>query len=158
MAESYVQQQAAIAAGINVVVNPALAWVGNREMAFVPVDALVINVLITSLILSWLVAVFSALGARHELGAGHAIPAPGHPSERRVLSKMPARSWVFGLLSGAAAGLVMVAVFLLLSGLGFSGMSFWAYLVFLAVYTGVLAFAVARSMILRQAVQPMPVG
>ncbi len=156
MAHSYVTTQAAIAAAVNIVVNPLLAWVLTRDTSFLPVETLMVNVFITSVILSTLVALFVGLGARRELSAGHQIPGVGHPLERRLLLRLPTRPWLFGLLVGACAGVVMVLVLRLLSGWGLTGLSFSAYLLFLVVYTGALAFMVARAAILRQTLQRVP--
>lgn len=156
MAHSYVTTQATIAAAVNIVVNPVLAWVLTGDRSFLPVEVVMVNVLITSVILSTLVALFVGLGARRELSAGHQIPGVGHPLERRLLLHMPTRPWLFGLLVGAGAGVVMVLVLLLLSGWGLTGLSFSTYLLFLVVYTGTLAFVVARAAILRQTAQRVP--
>ncbi len=92
MAHSYVTTQAAIAAAVNIVVNPVLAWVLTRDTSFLPVEVLMVNVFITSVILSTLVALFGGLGARRALSAGHQIPGAGHPLERRLLLHMPTRA------------------------------------------------------------------
>ncbi|HLN75877.1 MAG TPA: hypothetical protein VK204_02455 [Nocardioidaceae bacterium] len=148
--DSYVQKQATIAAIFNLVLNPVFAWLGNRNMDFVPVADMMASFATSSVILSLLVALFAASGVRRELKAGHDIRTAPHPHEASLLSRLPANGWVLGLLLGAGAAVIALFVLWLLGALGLSGMSFVAFATVLGLYAGSLGYLVARWVILRQ--------
>ena len=151
---SYLRKQATGAAIFNVVGNPLIEWITNREKGFVPLwasDGMVVNIAVTSIILSVLVALFAARGLHKELHAGHIATGGGEsPRAGRLLSKLPSRAWLLGLLLGIGVAAVVTLAFWLLHVLDISGLSFGGFLVFKAVYCGLLGFVVARWVILRQ--------
>ncbi|HEX6248296.1 MAG TPA: hypothetical protein VFZ64_10530 [Nocardioidaceae bacterium] len=116
---------AAISAAVTAALNVLLLWLGNRAMLPAPLASVVLDVVITSLLVGWLCALFAA-----------------HRPRRRAA--------LFGLGVGAAAAALSVAAFFLLGMLGVTGLSFGAFAVFKAVYTGLLAFMVTRWVILRR--------
>ncbi|MGE5697289.1 MAG: hypothetical protein ACM4D3_19295 [Candidatus Sericytochromatia bacterium] len=139
---SHVRVQATIAGLVNAVVNPAIDWLSSRARRPAPVwaaDGLVVNFVITSLILSVLVALFAGLGVRRELRAGHLT-----------------RPLVHGLLSGVAASVLVVVVFWALNAIGVRTMSLGWLMAVKALYCGALGFLVARWVILRQLGSPKP--
>lgn len=149
-ASSYVRVQATVAALINVVVNPAIDWFFSRRKGPQPLwapDGLVINFVTTSLILSVLVAVFAGFGVRHELRAGRLTGSAPQP---QWLTRLTARPWLFGLIFGAVAAALVVAILWLLHVVGVSTLSLGWLMAVKAVYCGTLAFVVARWVILRQ--------
>ncbi|MFZ2175023.1 MAG: hypothetical protein WAW17_13540 [Rhodococcus sp. (in: high G+C Gram-positive bacteria)] len=150
---SYIRTQATITALVNVVVNPLLGWVTNRGKDFIPLwslEGISLDLVLTSIILSVLVALFAAGGAHRELRAGHLTTTPGSPRAGPVLSRLPSGAWPLGLLIGVAAAVVATLVVWILHLLGLTGLSFWAFLLLKAVYGGCLGCLVARWVILRQ--------
>jgi hypothetical protein len=145
---AYVRNQAVAAALVNAILNPLIEWVANRDRGFQPFwgsDGVVVNMAVTSIILSVLVALFAARGARHELVTGRIAPVPAS----RGLSWLPRRAGWLGLLLGAGAAVLVAIAFWLLDAAGVSGLSFGALLIVKAGYCGVLGFAVARWTIMR---------
>lgn len=136
-AVSYVRVQATIAGVVNAVVNPAIDWLSSRrkgpQSVWAP-DGLVVNFVITSLIVSILVALFAGLGVRRELRAGRPIR----------------HAWVLGLLFGTAASALVIAAFWAAHAIGVTTMSPGWLMTVKGVYCGVLGFLVARVVILRQ--------
>ena len=152
-AAAYVRVQATVAALVNVVINPAIDWLSNRGEDALPVwssDGMVINFIATSLILSVLVALFVTLGVRHELRTGRIILPDDSVSVPRWLTRLPGRGWLLGLLIGATAALLVVAVAFLLHESGVQTLPLGWLLPAKAAFAGVLAFVVARWVILRQ--------
>jgi len=151
---SYIRKQATAAAIINAVLNPLIEWLFNREKGFVPLwasDGIVVNIAVTSVILSLLVALFTTRGLHQELHAGHITTGGGEsPRAGRLLSQLPRRAWSLGLLLGVGVAAFVTLTFWLLHVLDVSGLSFGGFLVFKAVYCGLLGFVVARWVILRQ--------
>ena len=150
---AYVRVQATVAGLVNAGLNPLLEWLLNREKGFQPLwgsAGAVVNLVVTSMILSVLVALFAARGVRHELAAGRLRADGGSSRIRRPLLRLPRRGWLAGLVLGAAAAAVVVAVCWLLDLLGVSGLTLNQMIVVKAVYCGLLGFAVARWIILRQ--------
>lgn len=150
----YIRQQATAAGIVNAVLNPLIEWITNREKGFVPIwasDGMVVNIALTSVILSVLVALFAARGLHKELHGGHLATGGGEsPRAGRLLAQLPSRAWLLGLLLGVGAAAVVTLAFWLFHALGISGLSFGGFLVFKAVYCGLLGFVVARWVILRQ--------
>ena len=141
----YVRTQATVAGLINLVVNPAIDWLTSRHKGSQPIwgaDGLVVNFVITSLILSTLVGVFSALGARRLADDGTVTPP-------RWLRRLPRRGWLAGLTLGAGAAVVVIAACWLLHAAGVTTLSLAWLMAAKAVYCGVLGFLVAAWVILR---------
>ena len=70
---SFIRSQSVGAALANVVLNPVIQWALNRQKVFQPFlgnDGVAVNMAVTSIILSVLVALFAARGVRHQLAAG----------------------------------------------------------------------------------------
>src|SRR5262249_7200355 len=152
-AAAYIRVQASVAAMVNVVINPAIDWLSSRHKAAQPVwgaDGLVTNFVVTSLILSLLVAVFTGYGVRREVRAGRIALHDGSVSAPRWLNRLTARPWLLGLMFGAAGSALTVVSFWLLHSFGVSTLSLGWLMVIKAAYCGVLAFVVARWVILRQ--------
>ena len=126
---AYVRRQAIGAAVVNAVVNPALEWVLNRTRGFQPflgANGVAANLVVTSVILSVLVALFAARGAR------------------RKLAISPRRPGWLGACSGVGAAVAVVAALWLLDRSGVAGLSFPAFVMVKAGYCGFLGFVVVR--------------
>ncbi len=151
---SYVRKQATIGAILNVVINSLITWLGHRQTGVVPLvgssGGIVVDVFVTSIVLSLLVSLFVSGGVRHDLDAARVRVTDELPSAGRVLSRLPARWWALGLLLGLAVAVVATVVLLLLGALGLSGLSLTGFVAFMAVYTGLLGYAVTRWVVLRQ--------
>ncbi len=149
---AYIRTQGTICAVINMVVNPALAWLSNREKEFVPLwGGMIIDTALTSLVLTLLVSLFTSAGVRRELKAGRLSASEPIPFAAPLLRRLPGGAWALGLTLGFGAMLTLPVLVIGLFGvLQFSGLSFAAFAVLKAVYTGLLAYAVTRCVILRQ--------
>jgi hypothetical protein len=150
----YIRTQGIYAATVNVVLNPVLAWLGNREMEFMPLSgghSIVIDTAVTSVLLSLLVALFAASGLHRDLRAGRVTTSNGFSRQGRLLARLPSRAWALGLMLGFGIAVVLasltLAVFHLL---GIPGIPFLEFALIKAVYTGLLGFIVTRWVILRQ--------
>jgi hypothetical protein len=149
-AATYVRTQAAAAALVNAVLNPLIEWIINRQKGFQPFagsDGVIVNMALTSIILSVLVAVFAARGVHHAAGRMAADRLAG---SARLLLRLPGRAGWLGLLLGIGAAAVVGIALWLLDVAGVSGVSFFGMLIFKALYCGLLGFGVARWTILRQ--------
>ncbi len=134
---------------INAVVNPAIDWAsGNGDRPIWAKDGLVINFVATSVILSVLVAAFTAFGLHHALRAGR-VQADDTVTASSLLGCLPRRGWLLGLVVGAAAALVAASMLALLHAVGVATFSLTELLLVKAFYCGVLGFLVARWTILR---------
>ncbi|MFJ3249269.1 hypothetical protein ACIP6V_08245 [Streptomyces sp. NPDC088770] len=150
---SYIRTQGTIAAIINVVVNSLITWLSHHPAGFVPLTgngSMVIDVFITSIVLPLLVSLFVSKGVRREFDSGRLGVTDASPGAGRVLSRLPARWWVFGLLWGVPVAVVAVVVLWLLGALGWSGLPLPGFVAFMAVYTGLFGYAMTRWVILRQ--------
>ena len=138
---------------INMVVNPAIAWLGNRQMNFMPLwggNSIVVDTAVTSIILTLLVSLFITSGVRQALHTGR-LQAGGVPRAGSLLSHLPKRAWSLGLLLGLAIACVLTPLtFGLFYALGFSGLPFAWFALFKAVYTALLGFVLTRWVVLRQ--------
>lgn len=145
---AYVRGQIAGAALVNAALNPLVEWGLNRSKGFQPLwggEGVVINMVLTSIILSVLVALFTARGVHHQLAAGRitAMRAAAVPA------RLPGRAGVLGLLLGVGAAAAAVLVFWLLDVIGVVGIPFWGLLVLKSAYCGVLGGLVAWCVMLR---------
>jgi hypothetical protein len=150
----YIRRQGINAAIINAVLNPVLAWLGNRKMEFTPLSgghSIVIDTAVTSVLLSLLVALFVTSGVHRDLKAGRVTATNGFSRKGRLLSRLPSQAWALGLMLGFGIAIVLasltLAVFHLLD---IPGIPFVEFAIIKAVYTGILAFVVTRWVIFRQ--------
>jgi len=150
----YARTQGLIAALINAVLNPVLAWVSNRDMEFMTLSgnrSIIMDTAITSLVVSLLVALFVTWGVRRDLKAGRLTLTNAFSWKKHLLSCLPTQAWALGLMLGFGIAFVVILLTLALFHLiGISGFSFAAFALFKAAYTGLLAFVVTRWVILRQ--------
>jgi len=151
---SYIRRQGIICAVINVALNPVVAWLGYRQLDFVPLwgrNSIVVDTAVTSVILSLLVTLFTTSGVRQALQTGRVRATDGFPRAGRLLSHLPDRAWPLGLLLGLGVAFVLTPItFGLFQVLGYSGLPLAGFALFKAMYTGPLGFAVTRWVILRQ--------
>ena len=107
---SYIHTQGVACAVINAVLNPAIAWLGNRRMAFVPLyggNSILIDTAATCIVLSLLVSVFVTPATRRELRAGRITRSDTGFWESSALAYLPSKAWSFGLLIGVVAAAVI---------------------------------------------------
>ncbi len=149
--KTYIFLQAAVCAVINMIVNPVLSWVGNRAMRFTPVEGILVDMAVTCLVMSTLIALFTIPGIRRDINAGK-IKADDRPVRAAgLLSRLPRSWWALGLLLGAGFAVVLVPVTCGVAViLGLPGLTFGWLVLLKIVYTGAVAFAVTRWLILRQ--------
>jgi hypothetical protein len=154
---SYIHAQGVACAVINAVLNPAIAWLGNRGMAFVPLsgdNSIIVDTAVTCIVLSLLVSLFITPAARREFRAGRLTASDTVFAESGVLAHLPSTAWSFGLLMGVVAAAVITPLtFAAFRLLGSTGLSFAGFIVLKAVYTAALGYAVTRWVILRQMLQ-----
>jgi hypothetical protein len=150
----YIRSQGIGAAVGNIVLNPAFAWLSNREMAFTPLTgggSIIVDTAITSVIMPLVVALFVASGTRREIAAGRIGTFDGCSPGFRLLSWLPRQGWALGLSIGGGVALVVTPLFFILfSVLGIVGLPFVGFALFKAVWTPLVAFVVARWVVLRQ--------
>jgi len=148
--DSYIYKQALAAALINMVVNPLLAFLINRNVDTVTLSGIVVDTIITSIVMTWLVAVFSAADINRQLQAGlfkdENLPQPGP-----ILSRLPRQGALLGMVLFICAVLIMVtltvSMFLLF---GITELSVNRLALFKLIYTGPVAYLVATLTITRQ--------
>jgi len=151
---SYIHAQGVNCAVINAVLNPAIAWLGNRRMEFVPLsgdNSIIVDTAVTSIVLSLLVSLFVTPAAHREFRAGRLTGSDTVFWESSLLAYLPSKAWSFGLLIGVvAAAVITPLMFATFRVLGSAGLSFAGFIILKAVYTAALGFAVTRWVILRQ--------
>ena len=72
--DAYIRTQGINCAVINIVLNPVVAWLGNRPLNFKPLagdNSMVVDTAVTCIVMSLLVALFTASGC-----AGFPCQAP----------------------------------------------------------------------------------
>ncbi len=152
--KSYIRTQGVACAVINAVLNPVIAWLGNRQMAFVPLlgdNSILVDTAVTSIVLSLLVSLFVTPAVRRELRAGQLAESDAVPWERRVLLHLPVQAWSVGLLIGIIAAVILTPLILgMFRIVGSSGLPFAGFVLLKAVYTPALGYLVTRWVILRQ--------
>jgi len=153
---SFIRTQGMTCALINIVLNPLVGWLVNRQMGFMPRwggNSIVFDTAVTAIVLSLLVTLFTAAGVRQALLAGRLKTADGFPRTGCLLSRLPKQAWSLGLLLGIGIACVLAPLtFGLLHALGFSGLPFAGFALFKAMYTGPLGFLVTRWVVLRQVI------
>lgn len=141
---------------INIVLNPIVAWLGNRQMDFVPLsgwNSIVFDTAVTSIVLSLLVTLFTTSGVRKALLAGRIKTTDGFPRTEYLLSRLPKQAWSLGLLLGLGIACVLAPLtFGVLHALGFPGLPFVGFAILKAMYAGPLGFVVTRWAVLRQVI------
>jgi hypothetical protein len=157
---AFIRTQGITCAVINVVLNPVVVWLGNRQMNFTPLwggNSIVVDTAVTSVVLSLLVALFTASRVRQALDTGGIEVSAGSPRAGRLLSYLPREAWALGLLLGLGIACILTPLtFGLWHALGFSGLPFAGFALFKAMYTGPLGFVVTRWVILRQLLDHCP--
>lgn len=144
----------------NILCNVFLGWLGNRRMAPVTLfgdHAVVIDTVVTSIIASLLVTLFTTSGIHRDLRAGRLVVPPDIPAGKGLLYHLPHSAWRLGLTLGVGIALVLTALTLVVFGL-FSVQEISApwFLVIKGVYTGILGAFVARWVTLRQLMPDRP--
>lgn len=148
--DSYIHKQALTAAVINMVVNPLLAFLINRNVESVALSGILVDTIITSIVMTWLVTVFSAADINRQLRAGRFknedLPRPGP-----VLSRLPRRGVLLGTVLFICTVLIMVTLTVSVFSLfGITELSVDKLALFKVIYTGPVAYIVARLAIIRQ--------
>lgn len=148
---SYIRKTGLVAAMANVVINPALAWLLNRQMAGMPPNSVVTDTAVTSVVLSLVVSLCITSGVRRDLKAGRITIAEASPRAGFLLSRLPRRGWALGLVLGVGVAVVLAPLtFWLFYLFGVDSLTFTAFALFKVTYTAPLAYLVARWVILRQ--------
>lgn len=132
------------------VVNPILVFLINRNVKSVALSGIIVDTVITSMVMTWLVTVFSAADINRQLRAdrfkNENLPKPGP-----VLSRLPRKGTLLGAVLFICTVLVMVtltvSVFYLF---GITELSVDRLALFKITYTGSVAYVVARLAIIRQ--------
>lgn len=148
--DSYIQKQALTAALINMVVNPLLAFLINRNVDTVALSGILVDTIITSIVMTWLVTVFSAADINRQLRAGNFkdenLPQPGP-----ILSRLPRRGALLGTVLFSCTVLIMVTLTVSMFSLfGIAELSVDRLALFKVIYTGPIAYVVAVLAIIRQ--------
>lgn len=148
--DSYIHKQALTAALINMVVNPLLAFFINRNVDSIALSGIVIDTIITSIVMTWLVTVFSAADINRQLRAGNFKNENLlHPGP--ILSQLPRQGILLGTVLFIYTVLVIVTLAIsLFSLLGITELSVDKFALFKVIYTGPTAYVVARLAIIRQ--------
>lgn len=132
------------------VVNPVLAFLINRNVESVALSGIIADTIITSIVMTWLVTVFSAADINRQLRAGRFknenLPKPGP-----VLSRLPRKGTLLGAVLFICTVLIMVTLTVsLFSLLDITELSVGRLALFKVIYTGPVAYVVARLAIIRQ--------
>ncbi len=147
----YILVQAIICAIINMIVNPLVSWISNRSMRFTPLSGILVDMAITCLIMSTLIAFFTVSGVRRDIKAGKVRADDAAPRAAGLLSRLPLSWWGLGLMLGAGFAVVLVPVTCGVAAiLGLPGLNFGWLVLLKSTYTGAVAFVVTRWLILRQ--------
>ncbi len=150
----YILLQASLCAVINMIVNPLVSWFGNRAMRFTPLPAILIDITVTCLVMSTLIALFITSAIHRDLKAGR-ISAQGRSVLAGLFSRLPRAGWVLGLLLGAGfAALLVPVTYGAAAMFGFAGLTFGWLILLKIVYPGIVAFVVTRWLIQHQLEAP----
>lgn len=149
--ESFIRKTGVIAGIFNLVLNPFFAWLSNLSMADVPLPSAAIDTAITCVVMSFLVTLFISADTRRALKAGALETTERLSREDRLLGYLSCSSWKLGLLLGIGVALVvtpcLIGFFALFDVTSFS---FFEFALLKAIYTPIVAYAVARWVILQQ--------
>lgn len=132
------------------VVNPLLAFLINRNVDSVALSGILVDTIITSIVMTWLVTVFSAADINRQLRTGRFededLPQPGP-----ILSRLPRRGVLLGTVLFICVILIMVTLTVSIFSLfGIEELSVDRLALFKIIYTGPVAYIVARLAIIRQ--------
>ena len=150
--ERFSRKSGMIAAICNLVLNPAFAWLGNREMNDVPLfPAIVLDTGITCVVMALLISLFVSADTKRAVASG-SIRAAGNAFRcAGSLRHLPVRPWLLGITIGCIAALLaMPCLTLAFHLLGMPSLSFCHFALLKAVYTPPVAYVAARCVILRQ--------
>ena len=149
--ENFIRRAGLMAGSCNIVLNSLFSWLGNLSMTDVQQGSAAVDTVITSIIMSLLMALFISADTRRAIGAGTLETTVWSPRAGRLLRRLPARPGLLGLVLGLAAAVVVTPCLAgLFSAFGVTSFSFIAFAALKAVYTPIVAYAVARWVILRQ--------
>jgi hypothetical protein len=144
--QTFIRSQGATCAVLNIVLNPAIAWLGNREMAFVPLtggNGILVDTIVTSVVLSVLVSLFVSSATGRAISEGKIAADEVRVSLAPMLARMPDQPWANGLLIGVAAAFVLSILFyLVFRAFGWPGLPFAAFAFSKAAYTPILGYVV----------------
>ncbi|MDD2614571.1 MAG: hypothetical protein PHH67_07180 [Methanosarcina sp.] len=133
------------------VVNPILAFLINRNAESVSLSGIIVDTIITSIVMTWLVTVFSAADINRQLLRAGRFKNENLPKSGPVLSRLPRKGTLLGAALFICTVLVMVtltvSVFYLF---GITELSVDRLALFKLIYTGPVAYVVARLAIIRQ--------
>lgn len=148
--DSYIHKQSLAAALINMVVNPLLAFFINRSVDSVALSGIIIDTIITSIVMTWLVTVFSAADINRQLRTSR-FKSENLPHPGTILSRLPRRGVLLGTVLFVFAVLIMIILTVSISSLfGIKELSVERLALFKLIYTGPIAYYVARLAMLRQ--------
>jgi uncharacterized BrkB/YihY/UPF0761 family membrane protein len=147
---SYIRTQATISAIINMIANPAISWLVNRDMQATPLTGVAVDTTITCLVMSTLIALFTTSALERALKSG-SIKAHDDAPRAGMLSRLPHAWWALGPSLGFGFALVLVPLSVgFFALLGLSELPFRGFAVLKILYPGAMAFAVTRWVIVRQ--------
>jgi hypothetical protein len=148
---SYIRTQASVTAVINMIVNPLISWLGNQARDPTTIANVAVDMVITCLIMSTVIAYFISAGTQKALRAGKLEAR--YPERGSALARLPKSWFLFGLSVGIGCALVLVPLmFGLFKLFGVEALPFWGLAGFKAIYTGTLAYLVSKWVIERQLV------
>lgn len=148
--DSYIHKQALAAALINMVVNPVLAFLINRNTESVALSGILVDTIITSIVMTWLVTVFSAADINRQLRAGR-FKNEKLPGSGPLLSRFPRKGALLGTVLFICVVLIMAALTVSVFSLfDITELSVDKLALFKIIYTGPVAYVVARLAIIRQ--------
>lgn len=132
------------------VVNPILAFLINRNVESVSLSGIIVDTIITSIVMTWLVTVFSAADINRQLRAGR-FKNENLPKSGPILSQLPRKGRLLGTVLFICTVLLMVTLTVsLFSLLDITELSVYRLALFKVIYTGPVAYVVARLAIIRQ--------
>lgn len=141
---AYLTTQAGINFAANVIINGLIAWLLNRHKPEVTLGEMAFDLAVTTLLLVFLVSLLATAGARRAMRSGDAPHTAWkraqHPLLRRLPSGNAPRATVLAVVLTIGLVAVVVGLFVLL---GLAAMTPWAYIVFKALYTGLLGAGTA---------------